>query len=78
MLPGGICNVASPEKKPQNLAKDLETAHKNVGLPCKMLIKPIKNSFSYLIYSFRSLLKNKGAINYLFGSMDNIPDRIMQ
>ena len=39
------------------------------------LSKPI---FAYLIHSFRYILKSKGTINYLSGSMENIPDIIKQ
>ena len=47
--------------------KSLEIAQKYLGLPCKRLITPVKNPFAYLIHSFRSLVENKGAINYLYG-----------
>ena len=56
-------------KKSQKGSKALETAQNHVVLPCKNLITPVKNSFSCLIQSFRSLLENKGAINYLYGSI---------
>ena len=49
-----------------------------MGLPCKRLITPVKTHFDYLIHSFHSLLENKGSINYLYGSMDNIPDIIRE
>ena len=56
--------------------KSLETAQNNVGLPCKKLITPVKTRFAYLIHSFHYLLECRGAINYLYGLMDNIPDLI--
>ena len=49
-----------------------------MGLPCKKLITPVKNCFVYLIQSFRYLLENKGAINYLYELIDNIPDIIRE
>ena len=56
----------------------METAQKNVGLPCKRLITPVKNRFDYLIHSLQSCIENIGAINYLYGSMENIPDIIRE
>ena len=53
----------------------MEIAQKHVELPCKRLITPFKNRFVYLIHSFRYLLESKGSINYLYVSMDNIPDK---
>ena len=63
-------------EKSQNGAKSLDTSQKYLGLPCKGLFTPVKNRFSCLIHSFRYILKNKESINYLYGSMVNIPDRI--
>ena len=49
-----------------------------MGLPCKRLITPVKKIFAYLIHSFLSILENMGAVNYLYGSMENIPDGIRE
>ena len=45
-----------------------------MGLLCKRLITPVKIRFANIIHSFLSFIKNKGDNNYLFVSMDNIPD----
>ena len=58
--------------------KALETAQNHVGLPCKRRITPVKTHFDYLIQSLHSILENKGSINCLYGSMDNIPDIIRE
>ena len=42
----------------------------------RILLHLSKIVFSYLIHFFISLLEDKGAINYLYVSMENIPDRI--
>ena len=46
----------------QKEEKSLETSQKYVGLPCKMLITPVKTRFVYIIHSFLYLIKNKGSI----------------
>ena len=63
-------------KKSLKGAKDLGAVHKYVVFLCKRLITTIKTSFDYIIHSFHSLIENKGSINYLYGSMEIIPDRI--
>ena len=62
-------------KKSQKGTKALDTEQKRVVLPCKRLITPVKYGFAYLIHSFSSLLENNEAINYLYGSIDIIPER---
>ena len=66
------------DKKITKGEKDLETTHKNMGLPCKKLIKPVNNRFTYIIHSFIYLIENKGAIKYLYGLMENIPEIIRE
>ena len=56
----------------------MERIQKHVVLPCKRLITSVKYHFPYIIHSFCYLLENMGAINYLYGLMDNIPDRIRE
>ena len=51
---------------------------KHVGIPCKKLITPVKTCLAYLIHSFFSILEHKDAINCLYGSMENILDRIRE
>ena len=67
------CITCTKTKKGANI---LQTVYKYVGLTCKRLITPVKTCFEYLIHYFRSLLETKAAINYLYGLMDNILDRI--
>ena len=50
----------------------METAQNHVRLPCKSLITPFKTSFSYLIHSFRYIIENNEAINYVYESMYNV------
>ena len=57
-------------------AKALDTAQKHVGIPCKRRITPVKPHFAYLVHSVQSLIKNKGSVNYLYGLMENILDKI--
>ena len=47
-----------------------------MGIPCKRLITLVKTRFVYLIHYVFYILENKVDINYLYGSMENIPDRI--
>ena len=66
------------KNKSQNVSKSLEVAQNYWALPLRRLIKHVKTRFSYIIQSFRSLLKNKSAINYLYGSMKNIFEKIRE
>ena len=66
------------DKKPQKGAKASETVQKHVELSCKRLITHVKTTFAYLIHPFRYLLENKVDINYLYGLMDNIPEKIRE
>ena len=63
-------------KKPQKWSRALDTVQKHVVLPCKRNITPVKTSFAYPIYFFLSIIENKVATNYLYGSVDNILDII--
>ena len=51
----------------------MEAAQKHLGMPVRRLIAPFKNRFAFLIHSFQSLLENNPGINYLYGSVENIP-----
>ena len=56
-------------KKIQKGGRDLREAQIHCGIKEKRLLTPVSTRFAYLIYSFRSLLENKPAIEYLYGTM---------
>ena len=63
-------------KKIQKGARALREAQINCGIKEKRLLTPILTRFAYLIQSFRSLLENKPATKYLYGTMPGIHDNI--
>ena len=63
-------------KKSQKGARDIWEAHIHCGTKEKRLLTPVLTHFAYLINSFRSLLENKSAIEYLYGNMPGIHDNI--
>ena len=56
----------------------METAQKHAGLPSKNIITPFETCVAYIIHSFRSILENKDAINYLYDLRENTPGRIRE
>ena len=64
------------KKKSQKEARALREAHINCGIKEKRLLTLVSTRFAYLIHSFRSLLENKPAIEYLYGTMPGIYDNI--
>ena len=64
--------------KSQKGARDLQEAHLHCRIKYKRLLPPVLTRLAYLIHSFRSLLDNKPAINYLHVSMPGIHDNIRE
>ena len=52
-------------KKIQKGERDLQEAQIHCGIKEKLLLTPVSTRFAYLIHSFRSLLENKPAIEYI-------------
>ena len=48
------------------------------GFLVRILLHLSITLFAYLIHSFQYLIENKGDINYLYGSTNNIPDIIRE
>ena len=65
-------------KKSQKGARALWEAHIHCGIKEKRLLTPVSTRFAYLINSFRSLLQNKPAIEYLYVTMPGIHDNIRE
>ena len=63
-------------KKIQKGARALWDTHIHCGIKEKRFLAPVLTHFSYLIHSFRSLLENKPAIDYLYGTIPGIHDNI--
>ena len=63
-------------KKSQKGARALREAQICCGIKEKRLLTPVSTRFAYLIHYFRSLLKNKPAIEYLYGTMPGIHNNI--
>ena len=63
-------------KKIQKGVRALWEAQIHCGIKEKRLLTPVSTRFSYLIHSFRSLLENKPAIEYLYGTIPGIHDNI--
>ena len=63
-------------KKIQKGARDLREAQIHFRIKEKRLLTPVLTRFAYLIHSFRYLLKNKPAIEYLYLTMLGIHDNI--
>ena len=64
-------------KKSQKGGRDIRDAHIHCGIKEKHILTPVLTHFEYLINSFRSLLDNKPAIEYLYGTMTRIHDNIL-
>ena len=62
--------------KSQKGAQALQEAQIHCGIKEKRLLIHVSARFSYLIHSFRSLLENKPAIEYLYGTIPGIHDNI--
>ena len=60
----------------QKGARALRGAQIHCGIKEKRLLAPVSACFAYLIHFFRSLLENKSAIEYLYGTMPGIHDNI--
>jgi len=54
-------------KKSQKGQNGLAESQSHCQLPQRALITPVKTRFAYLVVSFRCLLENKEAIDYLYG-----------
>ena len=65
-------------KKNQKGARDLREKHLYCGIKEKRVLTPVSTRFSYLIPSFRSLIDNKPAIEYLYGSIQGIHNNIRE
>ncbi len=65
-------------KKSSKGAQMLSAAQVHCKLKPRKLLTPVKTRFAYLIHSFRSLLRNREAINYLYGDMPGIPAKIKE
>ena len=63
-------------KKRQKGARALRESQIHCGIKEKRLLTPVSTRFAYLIHSFRSLLKNKPEIEYLYGTIPGIHDNI--
>ena len=63
-------------KKSQKGARALWEAHIYCRIKDKRLLTPVPNHFAYLIHYFRSLMENKPAIEYLYGTMPGVHDNI--
>ena len=63
-------------KKSQKEVRALWEAQIHWGIKEKRLLTTVSTRFAYLIHSFRSLLENKPAIEYLYGKMPGIHDNI--
>ena len=57
-------------------SRALWEAHIHCGIKEKRLLAPVLTPFAYLIHSVSSLLDNKTAIEYLYGTMPGIYDNI--
>ena len=62
--------------KSQKGAWALREAQLHCRIKEKRLLTPVLNRFAYLIHPFRSLLENKPAIEYLYGTMPGTHDNI--
>ena len=63
-------------KKSRKGAWALCEAQIHCGIKERWILTPVSTRFSYLIHSFRYLLGNKHAIEYLYGTMPEIHDNI--
>ena len=63
-------------KKIQKGARDLWEEQIHCGIKEKHILTPVLTRFAYLIHSFRSLLENKPAVEYLYRTMPGIRDNI--
>ena len=64
------------KKKIQKGARNLQEAQIHCGIKEKRLFTPVSTHFAYLIHSFRSLMGNKPAIEYLYGTVPGIHENI--
>ena len=63
-------------KKIHKGERALREAQIHCGIKEKRLLTPVSTIFVYLIHSFRSLLENKPAIEYLYVTMPGIHNNI--
>ena len=64
-------------KKIHKGALALREAHIHCGIKDKRRLTPALTCFAYLIHSFRYLLDNKPAMDYLYGIVLGIHDNIL-
>ena len=65
-------------KMSQKGARYLREAQIHCSIKEKRLLTPVSTRYEYLIHSFRSLLDNTPAIEYLYGTMPGIHDNIQE
>ena len=64
------------KNKPQKGAIALIQTHKYYKLAIVCLITSSKNRFEYILHSFKSLLVNKDAIEYMYGPIPGVVNDI--
>ena len=62
----------------QTVAQAIQEAQIHCGIKYKHLLTPVSTCFACLIHSFGSLLENKPAIEYLYGTIPGIHDNIRE
>ena len=58
--------------------KFLSEAQIHCNFPCQRLLTPVKTRFAYLIVAFRCLLKNRAAIDYLYGEKPGMSNSLRE
>ena len=65
-------------KKSQKGATFLAQSQEHCGLRPKRMLTPVKTRFAYLIHSFRALLENRPAIDYLYSEKPGMSAKLRE